>query len=175
MQTEQIVEVRSHLLSVIRGLIEREDVKEKLAKGKDRASEWEQPDFVWYELLLSFATMGNARGKHGLIDNLENFKRVQFSMLAQLGSTESRLEELRAVLHAAKVRMPEKKAAWLSAAFDRIAAMGGPTRAKAELEKRKGREGKSEFWREFDGIGEKYSRNIMMDIYHPEFRNSIVS
>ena len=29
------------------------------------------------------------------------------------------------------------------------------------------------FSREFKGIGAKYSRNIMMDTYHPEFRDSI--
>jgi hypothetical protein len=80
---------------------------------------------------------------------------------------------LQAVLHAAKVRMPDRKAEWLSAAFDRIATMGGPAAAKLELQNREGRAGKIEFWREFDGIDEKYSRNIMMDVYHPEFRNSI--
>ncbi|HEY3853400.1 MAG TPA: hypothetical protein VGO67_03290 [Verrucomicrobiae bacterium] len=25
----------------------------------------------------------------------------------------------------------------------------------------------------FSGIGDKYARNIMMDVYHPEFRDSI--
>jgi hypothetical protein len=148
-------------------------VKQKLAEGKTRVSELDDPDFVWYELLLSFSTMGNSRGKHGLIDNPENFARVQFKHLERLKSSEARLEELQVVLHAAKVRMPDRKAEWLSAAFDRIAAMGGPAAAKLELQNKKWRAGKIEFWREFDGIGEKYSRNIMMDVYHPEFRNSI--
>jgi thermostable 8-oxoguanine DNA glycosylase len=117
--------------------------------------------------------MGNSRGKHGLIDNEDNFRRVQFENLEHLGSGEARSRELHAVLHAAKVRMPDKKAEWLSSAFDRIVAMGGLSGAKEELQRRDGRVGKIQFWREFDGIGEKFSRNIMMDVYDPEFGDSI--
>jgi hypothetical protein len=69
--------------------------------------------------------------------------------------------------------MPDKKASWLADAFERIMTAGGPSRVKKDLLTRNGREGKMAFWREFRGIGEKYSRNIMMDIYHPEFRDSI--
>jgi hypothetical protein len=36
-----------------------------------------------------------------------------------------------------------------------------------------GREGKMGFLRKFRGVGPKYARNIMMDGYHPEFRESI--
>lgn len=166
-------QARADLVSIVRELARRQDVQQRLAEGKSRASEFERPDFVWYELLLSFSTMGNSRGKHGLIDNPENFSRVQFKALELLGSTEARIKQLRAVLQAAKVRMPAKKAEWLSAAFDRIASMGGPLAAKEQLQKSDARKGMIQFWREFDGIGEKYSRNIMMDVYHPEFRDSI--
>lgn len=69
--------------------------------------------------------------------------------------------------------MPDRKAAWLVEDFDRIVQFGGPKQAKAELFKRNGREAKMQFWREFKGIGKKYARNIMMDIYHPDFRNFI--
>lgn len=170
---EQLTQARNDLASIVGELARRDDVKQRLAEGKLRVSELNDPEFVWYELLLSFSTMGNSRGKHGLIDNPENFARVQFKYLERLNSSDARLKELQAVLHAAKVRMPDRKAEWLSAAFDRIVAMGGPAAAKLELQSREGRSGKIEFWREFDGIGEKYSRNIMMDVYHPEFRNSI--
>jgi len=57
--------------------------------------------------------------------------------------------------------------------FDRVAQLGGPRQAKAELLKRNGCEAKIQFWREFKGIGKKYARNIMMDAYHPDFRNFI--
>ena len=170
---ERLTHARNSLASTVGMLLKRDDVKQKLADGKLRASELNDPEFVWYELLLSFSTMGNSRGKQGLIDDRENFARVQFKHLEGLKSSSARLKELQAVLHAAKVRMPDRKAGWLSAAFDRVAAMGGPGAAKLELQNREGRAGKIDFWRAFEGIGEKYSRNIMMDVYHPEFRNSI--
>jgi endonuclease III len=170
---KELTQARDNLISIVRELVGRDDVKQKLAEGKLRVSELNDPEFVWYELLLSVSIMGNSRGKQGLIDSPDNFARVQFKHLERLNSSEARLKELQAVLHAAKVRMPDRKAQWLSTAFDRIAAMGGPTAAKLELLNREGRAGKIDSWREFDGIGEKYSRNIMMDVYHPEFRNSI--
>jgi endonuclease III len=36
-----------------------------------------------------------------------------------------------------------------------------------------GREAKIRFLQTFPGIGPKYARNIMMDVYHEDFRNSI--
>ena len=36
-----------------------------------------------------------------------------------------------------------------------------------------GREEKMRFLEKFPGIGPKYARNIMMDVYHEDFRNSI--
>ncbi len=77
------------------------------------------------------------------------------------------------MLRLAKVRMADKKAGWLADAFEQIATAGGPSRVKKDLLTRDGREGKIAFWLEFKGIGKKYSRNIMMDVYHPEFHDSI--
>jgi hypothetical protein len=33
--------------------------------------------------------------------------------------------------------------------------------------------GCSQWLKQFDGIGDKYARNLMMDVYHPDFRDSI--
>jgi len=69
-------------------------------------------DFIWHELLLlSFATMGNSRGAEGLIRDRKNYKRVTFDALKRKRTKKGRLNELRTVLRAAKVRMPDKKAA----------------------------------------------------------------
>jgi hypothetical protein len=92
-------------------------VRLKLAEAKERRSDLQRPDFVWYELLLSFATMGNSRGASGLIHNKDNYKRVTFEALKRKGTKKARLRELRTVLHAAKVRMPDRKAAWLAEDF----------------------------------------------------------
>jgi hypothetical protein len=169
----RVVQARRDLVSVVKKVARREDVKIKLAEAKEHRSDLQRPDFVWYELLLSFATMGNSRGASGLIRNKDNYKRVTFEALRRKGTKKSRLKELRAVLHAARVRMPDKKAVWLAEDFDRVALLGGPKQAKEDLFKRNGCEGKMQFWREFKGIGKKYARNIMMDAYHPDFRNSI--
>jgi hypothetical protein len=161
------------LVPIVKSIARHKDVKAKLAEGKTRRKELDRPDFIWHELLLSFATMGNSRGAEGLIRNQDNCRRVTFEALKRKPTKAVRLRELLSVLRAAKVRMPQKKAVWLADAFERVQGMGGPKKAKTELFRREGCEGKIRFWQEFDGIGEKYSRNIMMDVYHPDFRSYI--
>jgi len=36
-----------------------------------------------------------------------------------------------------------------------------------------GRDGKIAFLKQFKGVGDKYGRDILMDVYHPDFRDSI--
>jgi len=96
----------------------------QLTLGKSHAKDVERSDWLWEALLLSFSTMGNARGAAGLMRTKENHDRVTFGVLLTLGPV-ARLRELRATLRTAKVRMPEKKAEWLADAFVRITNMGG--------------------------------------------------
>lgn len=51
--------------------------------------------------------------------------------------------------------------------------LGGPETAKDKLFSQLGREAKIRFLQNFPGIGPKYARNIMMDVYHEDFRDSI--
>ena len=51
--------------------------------------------------------------------------------------------------------------------------LGGPKRAKEELLAKIGPNEKMTYLRQFRGIGPKYARNIMMDVYHKDFRDSI--
>jgi endonuclease III len=51
--------------------------------------------------------------------------------------------------------------------------MGGPLAAKRALLHQPGRDGKIRWLKELPGIGDKYARTIMMDVYHEDFRNSI--
>jgi thermostable 8-oxoguanine DNA glycosylase len=80
---------------------------------------------------------------------------------------------LRETLRDAKVRWPNKKAEWLARDFERIVDMGGVTEAREALLGKIGQAAKIEFLQSFVGIGEKYARNIMMDVYHPDFRESV--
>jgi len=69
--------------------------------------------------------------------------------------------------------MPRKKAKWLYENFCKIQEMGGLVQAKKALLGCKGRDQKIRFLRSFAGIGPKYARNILMDVYHEDFRECI--
>lgn len=69
--------------------------------------------------------------------------------------------------------MPDRKARFILGCFEHIRDLGGPAAAKAALLSCVGRESKIRFLKEFPGIGPKYARNIMMDVYHKDFRDSI--
>jgi hypothetical protein len=45
--------------------------------------------------------------------------------------------------------------------------------SSASLRNAARRDAKIAFLRAFDGVGPKYARNILMDVYHPDFRSSI--
>lgn len=162
---------RQRLIGAFRHLTP--DMKETLRKRKEEGLERrDRPDFIWHSLLQSFATMGNARGWDGLVGNKANYNLVTFEALSGLDSVE-RLERLDKVLRASKVRMPGKKAVWLDLNYELIVEMGGPEEARRQALAQNGREGKVAFMQRFPGIGDKYARNIWMDVYHPDFHDTI--
>ena len=132
---------------------------------------WNGPDFMWEQLLRSFATMGNSRGKR-LIEDPSLHDRVSYKAVAGMAPRQRRAL-LCKTLAAAPVRMAERKADWLCKNFHRIQRDGGPDKVKAMLCACAGRDGKIAFLLTFDGIGPKYARNILMDAHHCEFRDSI--
>lgn len=139
---------------------------------KTEATQINRPDFVWHYLLSSFATMGNSKGHEGLIRTKANYERVRFDVLEKL-SPEQRAAQVHQVCKDARIRMPNIKAGYILGCFSRIQMLGGVEQAKAELLSKPGAAGKIKFLRSFPGIGKKYARNIMMDVYHEEFRNNI--
>lgn len=132
----------------------------------------ERKDFIWHYILQSFSTMGNSRGHAGLILNKSNYNLVTFDAVKDL-SPESRLSRFDSILRRADVRMPSQKAQWLKVNFDKIVAMGGLEEAKKKALSQNGTQAKIEFMKTFSGIGEKYARNIWLDVYHPDFHNNI--
>lgn len=165
------LEARKKLSKLIRPIADEN--KKYLARVKrESKKQGERDDLIWLSLLGSMATMGNVRGYLGLICTKENYDKVTFDAIT-LTPSKDRLKILNSTLRAAKVRMPEKKAKWLVENFEKIVAMGGLSSAKKKLFELKGKEAKIKFWDDFQGISDKYARNIMMDIYHVEFRNSI--
>jgi hypothetical protein len=69
--------------------------------------------------------------------------------------------------------MQTVKAPRLAANLARIAEMGGVELATRRMLGLSTFKEKLRFLRSFDGIGEKYGRNIWMDIYDPDFRNTV--
>jgi hypothetical protein len=162
---------KARLLAVLRTPVPAMTTKlrELKTKARERA---ERPTFVWESLVQSFATMGNSRGWAGLVENEENFRRVSYEVVRALQPAK-RLAHLDRVLRDAVVRMPGQKASWLAANFHRIEGMGGVAKANRAAFDAPGRDAKLAFMLQFDGIGDKYARNIWMDVYHPDFYDAI--
>lgn len=116
--------------------------------------------------------MGNSKGWDGLIGNKTNYNRVTFDALSKLTDSE-RQSVLSEVMQQAKVRYANRKAGFLDRNYKLIVEMGGLEQAKKKAFAAEGTVGKIAFLTQFHGIGDKYGRNIWMDVYHPDFHNSI--
>lgn len=73
----------------------------------------------------------------------------------------------------ARVRMPQRKAEWMDRNHNLIVAMGGLETARRQALSQPGAKAKIQFMKQFAGIGDKYARNIWMDVYHPDFYDCI--
>ena len=165
-----IPEIKNLLASRARQLARLKQAE--LDKQKADYVQLQRPDFLWHYLLQSFATMGRAAGWHGLIGNKSNYDKLRFDVLAKL-TPAARSSQVESTCRAAKIRMPGIKAGYVLKCFEQVQELGGLEAAKAKLLAQTGREAKIAFLKSFRGIGDKYARNIMMDVYHPDFRNSI--
>lgn len=139
---------------------------------KSEASALERDDFVWHYLLQGFATMGNSNGWRGLIGNKGNYDQVTFSALEELSASKRR-NQIKSVFQSAGIRFPNRKADWLDSNFDFVSSMGGLKAVKQKLLAQPGRDKKITFLSQFKGVSKAYARNLMMDVHHPEFRDSI--
>jgi hypothetical protein len=161
---------KKRLVSVVRSLAAEK--RNELERLKQEYSGLARSDFLWHYLLQSFSTMGRASGWYGLIGNQENYQRVTYDALAALTS-EAREVQVREVCRAAGIRMPDIKADYILRCFEYVQRLGGPEAAKAILLAQPGRDAKIRFLESFPGIGPKYARNIMMDVYHEDFWDSV--
>lgn len=139
---------------------------------KSREFDVQRDDFIWHYLLQSFSTMGRSTGWFGLIGTPDNYNALRYEHLQRL-SKRVRLTHLKKVCRRANVRMPDKKAGFIADCFNKLEKEGGYLAAKQHLLGLEGTAKKIKYLRTFPGIGEKYARNMMMDVYHPDFRDSI--
>ncbi len=150
----------------------------KIAKDKRQeidarktTNHWDNDDFIWEALLVSMATMGNSRGAT-LVSDPQLHDQVRWKAIENLSQPECHAR-LQNALREAKVRMPQKKAGWLVNNWRRIRDDGGPKKVKSALQQCAGRDAKIRFLDTFEGVGAKYARNMLMDVYHPDFHDSI--
>ncbi|MGQ0600964.1 MAG: hypothetical protein ACT4QE_04610 [Anaerolineales bacterium] len=146
--------------------------QDRLNAHKARQADIHRPDFLWHYLLQSFATMGRSAGWAELKNNASLYEQVAYDRLKAI-SSKQRITEIRKTLEKAGVRWPRRKAVFLSSCLERIEGMGGLLAAKDVLLAKSSREDMIAFLDDFPGIGDKYARNIMMDVYHEKFRDSI--
>jgi hypothetical protein len=116
--------------------------------------------------------MGNSRGYKGLIETPENYNLASYYNLLSL-DPEARKQNIRSALKKGGVRMFNSKARWLDNNFSFIQDCGGIEVIQNILLNTKGRNSKIKIMRLFEGIGNKYGRNIFMDLCHQDFINSI--
>ena len=147
-------------------------MRERLEELKTEQRNLNRTDFIWHYMLVSFSTMGNSRGYYGLIDNQANYREVTYDAIKMI-EPEERLAHIQKILSKAKVRKADQKAPWVVENFNRIEKMGGLERVKESAFSSKGSRGKIHFLMQFAGIGNKYGRNIWMDVYHPDFHDHI--
>ncbi len=158
------------LAGIVRCLASRHHKELKELKMK-YAQDIEKPDFVWRSLVESASDHGGSRGT-ALYEDPGNYDKITFEALSILSASE-RHRVLAKTTHASKVRWPNRKATSLAKNVEIIRAMGGPAAAKVELLAKTTRAAKISFLKQFKGIGDKYARNIFMNLYHPQFRQSI--
>jgi hypothetical protein len=164
--------VRNRLVRFLHSLPKEVSSQLEQLKEDGRANA-HRGDFLWFHLVTSFATQGNSRGYHNLMANPDLLSEISYDNLRGKELSERQLV-IEKVLLAAKVRMPKTKSQKLSNNLSRIEReYGGLEFANKAAFAQQGAAAKKTFLMQFEGIGEKYGRNIWMDIYDPDFHDSI--
>jgi hypothetical protein len=123
----------------------------------------DHPDWPWIGRVQSAATHGGSWRWEEKVRPIYESK-LSWSAISEILPSERR-ERLETV-----GRFWDKTATWLEQAYIKIQSAGGPEALRDRLNLMPAKEVIS-FWKSFQGFNEKYARNIMMDIYHPNFRN----
>jgi hypothetical protein len=132
----------------------------------------ERSDFLWYHLIMSAATLGNSRGYFNLIASPTALESLEFAALAQLQNQE-RGQRIAELFSSAGIRYSNRKGRELSSNHDKITNMGGSKHASDIARSLSSKNEKLLFLKQFHGIGDKYGRNIWMDVYDPDFRQTV--
>jgi hypothetical protein len=122
------------------------------------------PDWPWNGIVLSAATLGGSWRWDKRVKPIYDAE-LSWAVLGGL-SMEQRQERFNKV-----GRYWPRTSAFLERMYGRLLQEGGPGVTRSKLAVMTGSETIT-FWSAFDGVGPKYARNIMMDVYHPNFRRT---
>ena len=148
-------------------IILKDEIKKIRQKSKKNK---QQKDLIWRRLCSVAATSGSSLNVDKFMDLYDD--RLSFNKLPN--SEKDRLKIFKKALEDAKVpRMRNIKAKALSSNYNKISKMGGPEKVTKIMLALKGKEEKIKWIKQFAGVGEKYSRDIWMDIADEDFNNSI--
>lgn len=169
--TEPAHRVKQRLAHILRELAQEQRPRLEELKVAEHENV-KREDWVWHALLEAAASWGSNRGYEGLIQNPEVYAKVTWDALRKV-SPSDRTAWIEEALRAGAVRWPAMKARLLDENYESIVATGGPGEAKRRLFAANGRVAKMEFLMTFKGVGDKYARNVMMNLYDTDFRDSI--
>lgn len=162
---ESNLELRREIIELFRRHCE--SMKDRLIVQKHEAEEFAaDPDWPWSGLVLSFATLGGSANWDSRIKK----RRGEFSWASVSSLNNAARGALFHELPNARFRTKVER--YIESAFQRIRAKGGPAAVRAEYNALSSSEQRIAYFMLFDGIGEKYGRNIPMDIYDPLVRSS---
>jgi hypothetical protein len=165
------------LVEALQKVLSEHPVEETLSELKEKGQRrWERSDVIWFEIVLSLSTLRGSYGSqlvmtNGQIDE-HRYGSVAFRTLEQV-DPDHRNKYLEARLYG-NVPMHPTKAEALERNFELIKEnYDDPEGAKEEFEQKSGVEEKINFLKQFELIGDKYARNIPMDLYLEESRDFI--
>jgi len=153
-------------------------VTKKLQELKQKGRRWwKRDDIIWFEIVLSLSTLRGSYGSQIVVDDEgrideHRYGSVAFRTLEQV-DPDHRYSYLESRLYGNVAMHPTKAEAMVSN-FQRVKeSYGGPQGVKKAFKQKDGVQAKMEFLKQFDWIGEKYARNIPMDLYLEDFREFI--
>lgn len=166
------------LIGAVETVVSEYPVEEKLQSLKEKGDKWwVRDDVIWFEIALSLATLQGSYGSQIVVDedgqiDEHRYGSVAFGTLEQVDSDllysylESRLYG-NVAMHRRKAEAFEKNLHLIKEKYRH------PEGAKQAFMEKEGQEGKMEFLKQFELIGDKYARNIPMDLYLEDFREYI--
>lgn len=160
------------LTNAIQTILAEEGGRALLEQKKEKARQRrERDDLIWFELVLSHGTQGNSAGATLATDE-ETYDSIRYDALKEL-DREERRQRLEDAVEQHQVNYPNQTIDWMLSNLETIDEYGGVKAATEAFERKETQEEKMKFLAQFKGIGDKYQRNIGMDIYHPDFRDTI--